>query len=305
MIMKTIERWAGPALILGLSLLGSPSSHAFCNPEARSDRAAIPHARDGKTTPQCRYAPCGETRLPNPVYHGYRYYNAGTGRWLSRDPILEDGGPNLYCFNGNAPQSAFDVLGWCTSCGGASALGPGGNPTEPPPARPPTAQDECKGSLDFKVSEPQAKGSANEIRELCRGHPLSAACSWADGKELSYPSECKPCGCKWKVILKVTTTCNIVYADPNKVKVSYPVGLPAVITHEKCHCDDWKAALQGIITVYDEMESSSKEQCEVNRANVERVFRSNLARAIWGSVHHKPGKYDPERECYARGGLLE
>ena len=28
------------------------------------------------------------------VYYGYRYYNASTGRWLSRDPIDEQGGLN-------------------------------------------------------------------------------------------------------------------------------------------------------------------------------------------------------------------
>jgi RHS repeat-associated protein len=32
------------------------------------------------------------------VYYGYRYYNPGTGRWLSRDPIGEKGGLNLYGF---------------------------------------------------------------------------------------------------------------------------------------------------------------------------------------------------------------
>jgi RHS repeat-associated protein len=30
------------------------------------------------------------------VYYGYRYYQASTGKWLSRDPIGEQGGRNLY-----------------------------------------------------------------------------------------------------------------------------------------------------------------------------------------------------------------
>src|SRR5574338_1648219 len=30
------------------------------------------------------------------LYYGYRYYNASTGRWLSRDPIEEFGGVALY-----------------------------------------------------------------------------------------------------------------------------------------------------------------------------------------------------------------
>ena len=45
------------------------------------------------------------------LYYGYRYYNPGTGRWLSRDPIAEDGGFNLYGFVQNNPIDHIDVLG--------------------------------------------------------------------------------------------------------------------------------------------------------------------------------------------------
>lgn len=44
-------------------------------------------------------------------YYGYRYYEARTGRWLSRDPIEEDGGPNLYTFVSNNPVNSFDARG--------------------------------------------------------------------------------------------------------------------------------------------------------------------------------------------------
>jgi hypothetical protein len=39
------------------------------------------------------------------------YYNPSTGRWLSRDPIEEDGGANLYIFCGNESIDCWDVLG--------------------------------------------------------------------------------------------------------------------------------------------------------------------------------------------------
>lgn len=45
------------------------------------------------------------------LYYGYRYYNPTTGRWISRDPIDEDGGVNLYGFAKNAPQCNIDILG--------------------------------------------------------------------------------------------------------------------------------------------------------------------------------------------------
>ena len=66
-------------------------------------------------------------------YYGYRYYNPSTGRWLSGDPINEEGfkcyhnpsrrrplsrdtiqekgGPNLYGFVGNAAVNAVDFFG--------------------------------------------------------------------------------------------------------------------------------------------------------------------------------------------------
>jgi RHS repeat-associated protein len=45
------------------------------------------------------------------LYYGYRYYNASTGRWLSRDPIGIRGGLNLYGFVGNSSLDRFDKLG--------------------------------------------------------------------------------------------------------------------------------------------------------------------------------------------------
>jgi RHS repeat-associated protein len=42
---------------------------------------------------------------------GRRYYNPSTGRWLSRDPIGEKGGLNLYAFVRNDPIGKTDSLG--------------------------------------------------------------------------------------------------------------------------------------------------------------------------------------------------
>ena len=40
-----------------------------------------------------------------------RYYNPTTGRWISRDPIGEEGGLNLYGFVGNDPVKQIDPDG--------------------------------------------------------------------------------------------------------------------------------------------------------------------------------------------------
>jgi RHS repeat-associated protein len=45
------------------------------------------------------------------VYYWYRYYNPSVGRWISRDPIQEQGGANLYAMVGNDPVNFIDQLG--------------------------------------------------------------------------------------------------------------------------------------------------------------------------------------------------
>ena len=58
-------------------------------------------------------------RYTGHFYHGtsglhltlYRAYDSGLGRWLSRDPIEEDGGLNLYGYVFNNPVNYWDPLG--------------------------------------------------------------------------------------------------------------------------------------------------------------------------------------------------
>lgn len=45
------------------------------------------------------------------VYYNYRHYSPSLGRFLSRDPIEEQGGRNLYAFVKNVPILKFDLLG--------------------------------------------------------------------------------------------------------------------------------------------------------------------------------------------------
>lgn len=44
-------------------------------------------------------------------YYGFRFFDPETGRWISRDPIEEEGGPNLYGFVGNDGVNTWDYLG--------------------------------------------------------------------------------------------------------------------------------------------------------------------------------------------------
>ncbi|UDQ98352.1 RHS repeat-associated core domain-containing protein [Lentisphaerota bacterium WC36G] len=45
------------------------------------------------------------------VYYNYRYYNPTNGKWLSRDPVREHGGKNIYGFVANNSIDFVDVLG--------------------------------------------------------------------------------------------------------------------------------------------------------------------------------------------------
>ena len=47
------------------------------------------------------------------VQFGARWYDAASGRWLSKDPILLEGGLNLYVFCGNDPVNYCDPSGLC------------------------------------------------------------------------------------------------------------------------------------------------------------------------------------------------
>ena len=89
-------------------------------------------ATDGTVCAQYEYLPYGEQvtatgtmAASNPIrfstkyrdnenglyYYGYRYYSPDMGRWLSRDPIEERGGLNLYAFVNNDPVNHYDKLG--------------------------------------------------------------------------------------------------------------------------------------------------------------------------------------------------
>jgi RHS repeat-associated protein len=70
-------------------------------------------AAEGPAAAVCNYRFAGgfadtETGLQ---YHLNRYYDPRSGTWLSRDPIAEQGGVNLYEYSGNDPINASDPSG--------------------------------------------------------------------------------------------------------------------------------------------------------------------------------------------------
>jgi RHS repeat-associated protein len=54
-------------------------------------------------------------------YYGYRFYQPSLQRWLTRDPIKERGGINLYSYSGNDSMNKVDPFG--LSCGPRGGIG--------------------------------------------------------------------------------------------------------------------------------------------------------------------------------------
>ena len=55
----------------------------------------------------------GDTNL---YYYSYRHYCPSIKKWLSQDPIGEQGGINLYNFVGNNSIDRIDLLGMVSAC---------------------------------------------------------------------------------------------------------------------------------------------------------------------------------------------
>ena len=72
-----------------------------------------PLVADGTAAEQLSYRFSTKPRDPltGTYYYGYRWYGAATGRWLSWDPIEEQGGVNLYGFVINNPIGIVDREG--------------------------------------------------------------------------------------------------------------------------------------------------------------------------------------------------
>ena len=83
----------------------------FYNPYGRSYRSS----QTGTNPDDLRYA--GMFYLPEQelYFTRYRAYDASTARWLSRDPIAEQGGINLYGYVGGNFVNAVDPLGLDTT----------------------------------------------------------------------------------------------------------------------------------------------------------------------------------------------
>jgi RHS repeat-associated protein len=119
--------------LLEVSYYGTTTTNCFVAHDGNGNVSALFNAADGTILANYEYGPFGEliratgsmAKL-NPfkfstknqdeetqlLYYGRRYYNPSIGRWLSRDPIEEKGGMNLYGFVNNKVPNYVDALGY-------------------------------------------------------------------------------------------------------------------------------------------------------------------------------------------------
>ncbi len=148
----TFDEAGGIGGLLAITQLSTsqPSTHRACA-DANGNVSALMNADSGQESARYEYDPFGNTlRATGPaaranslrfstqftddltrrVKYLYRDYDAGTGRWLSRDPIEEQGGLALYCFVSNDSINWYDPSGLMTIDEAVKALQGIGNGIE-------------------------------------------------------------------------------------------------------------------------------------------------------------------------------
>jgi RHS repeat-associated protein len=127
----TMDQAGGIGGLLAVTDQASGATH-FPAYDGNGNITALVSAADGNATNRYEYGPFGEPirvsgsfAEANPfrwstkfwdvesdlVYYGYRFYSPSLGKWLSRDPLGELGGINLYGFSRNAPSNGYDKDG--------------------------------------------------------------------------------------------------------------------------------------------------------------------------------------------------
>jgi len=94
------------------------------------DSFGVPLSAVGHLDQPFRFSTKPYDPLTGLSYFGRRFYSPPLGRWLSRDPIGEQAGLNLYAFVGNDPVNTVDPLG-------LQSGNPPGDSCKTPPNEPP------------------------------------------------------------------------------------------------------------------------------------------------------------------------
>jgi RHS repeat-associated protein len=131
-VSGTMDGAGGIGGLLMVTDYSSPVARHFVSYDGNGNVTALINAADNSTSALYEYGPFGEVIRAsgpiakiNPFLFSSKYYDWETelsaypvrpysprwGRWLSRDPIGEEGGLNRYAFVANSPIDDFDPFG--------------------------------------------------------------------------------------------------------------------------------------------------------------------------------------------------
>ncbi|MBK9128164.1 MAG: RHS repeat-associated core domain-containing protein [Phycisphaerales bacterium] len=145
-------------------------------------------------------------------YWGYRWYSAKLGRWVSRDPIEEEGGVNLIAFVRNDPIYLQDGLG-------LDVVGRGG-----------------PGRSQCKSSHTPIKPRCADCASRCRESGAQTALGQDEGGVVCFPDGCV-CACT-----------NDSRHDPRDYEPAATAIRDCVRTHEEIHIDQQGIGLTFCLT---------------------------------------------------------
>lgn len=182
------------------------------------------------------------------LYYGYRYYNAGTGRWISKDPLEEGGGdPNLMAMVGNCATIKIDVLGLYPN-----SWPPPIPPSKPywPPPPPPTRTPVCKEG-DQQVATGTIVGT---IQPNCSTTNFKGKFGVSGTLKVSVSYGLQTAIAKWGAEISVTVSRDYEFDVPPCKKQWLEAGVPIV-----CKNGDWSVNPLGVFV--RRMEADATPEC--------------------------------------------
>ena len=178
------------------------------------------------------------------------YYNPSTGRWLSRDPIAERGGANLYGFVGNDGVNRVDRLGLVDV-----------------KFIPPEVQ-----FVKPNIS-PIALGSGTEYREKL----VQCRC----GADYDVMDEADNLRKRCDVVCKVTFLADITLSTKQSERTGYPI--ESLLGHEQRHVlsRTMRVSRQVVMPLRRENGSKlSRTSCEKRAAELQKKYQGYLEAAL-------------------------
>jgi RHS repeat-associated protein len=155
--------------------------------------------------------------------YGFRFYHPALGRWLSRDPIGEKGGLNLYAMVGNNAVNKVDLFGLVSPLlpdipGGPNPGQEPGNPKHPDDFGTPVGADPFLPSEDTQPPAEEGGTCVQEIKSESStgisnlGRPNGPAgiggnCTVGEVVVMNYPGKCIEPDCGKSCSFQVKWVC--------------------------------------------------------------------------------------------------